>query len=173
MAALVPGLLLFSMPASAWMDMRGNCFKAGHPVEGESLASALDPAPGCLKYTELAEAADILKRYPNMRVEVAGHADSAECTGHACQSLSARRARAIADHLRQNGVDPRQIVRVVGYGISRPMVDTERNPSEINHLLNRRVEINMLPVEVRHRRPQTAQHPVFPAKNGPHRPADD
>ena len=150
--ALALGVLLFSLPASAWMDLRRVCFKAGHPVAGESLEPTMDPAPGCFKYSELTETTDILKRYPDMRVEVAGHADPAECEGQACQLLSERRAQVMADYLRQNGVDPRQIVAVVGYGISRLLVNIDRDSSEHDHRSNRRVEINVQTVELRHRR---------------------
>ena len=52
----------------------------------------------------LTEATEILKRYPELKVEVAGHTD--QCGKDAYnQKLSERRAKAVYDYLTSNGVD--------------------------------------------------------------------
>src|SRR5690606_34329475 len=68
----------------------------------------------------LNEAIEILKRYPELRVEVAGHTDS-KGTDAYNQSLSERRARAVYDYLASNGIDSSRMVGPTGYGESRPI----------------------------------------------------
>ncbi|MFQ5699917.1 MAG: OmpA family protein, partial [Myxococcota bacterium] len=85
-------------------------------------------------------AIDALRRYPNLRVEVAGHTDS---TGDATynQALSERRARAVADYLVSKGIAASRL-RVAGYGEGRPIAD---NSTRGGRAQNRRTELNILP----------------------------
>ena len=93
----------------------------------------------------LSEAAQILQRYPELRVEVAGHTDS-KGTDAYNQSLSERRATAVYDYLTSNGVDASRMVGPNGYGESRPIApntnpDGSDNPE--GRAENRRTELNV------------------------------
>ncbi|WP_374013403.1 OmpA family protein [Pseudoxanthomonas koreensis] len=93
----------------------------------------------------LSEATEILKRYPDLRVEVAGHTDS-KGTDAYNQGLSERRARAVYDYLTSNGVAASRLVGPTGYGESRPIApntnaDGSDNPE--GRAKNRRTELNV------------------------------
>ncbi|MEL1265061.1 OmpA family protein [Pseudoxanthomonas putridarboris] len=87
----------------------------------------------------LSEATEILKRYPDLRVEVAGHTDSVGTDAYN-QGLSERRAKAVYDYLTSNGVDASRLVGPNGYGESRP-IDT--NETAEGRARNRRTELNV------------------------------
>ncbi len=93
----------------------------------------------------LGEATEILKRYPDLRVEVAGHTDSKGTEAYN-QKLSERRARVVYDYLVKNGVDASRLVGPIGYGESRPIApntnpDGSDNPE--GRAKNRRTELNV------------------------------
>ena len=93
----------------------------------------------------LNEAVEILKRYPDLKVEVAGHTDS-KGTDAYNQKLSERRAQAVYDYLTGNGVDASRLVGPNGYGESRPIApntnaDGSDNPE--GRAQNRRTELNV------------------------------
>ncbi len=93
----------------------------------------------------LNEAIDILKRYPDLKVEVAGHTDSIGSDAYN-QKLSERRAKTVYDYLTSNGVDAGRLVGPVGYGESRPIApntnpDGSDNPE--GRAQNRRTELNV------------------------------
>jgi len=93
----------------------------------------------------LAEATEILKRYPDLRVEVAGHTDS-KGTDAYNQKLSERRAQAVYDYLTSNGIAASRLVGPNGYGESRPIApntnpDGSDNPE--GRAKNRRTELNV------------------------------
>ena len=93
----------------------------------------------------LNEAIEILKRYPDLRVEVAGHTDS-KGTDQYNQALSERRATAVYKYVTSNGVDAGRLVGPVGYGESRPIApntnaDGSDNPE--GRAQNRRTELNV------------------------------
>ncbi|MCD9029703.1 OmpA family protein [Luteimonas sp. BDR2-5] len=93
----------------------------------------------------LNEAVEILRRYPELRVEVAGHTDS-KGTEQYNQALSERRAKAVYDYLTSNGIDASRLVGPVGYGESRPIApntnaDGSDNPE--GRARNRRTELNV------------------------------
>ena len=90
----------------------------------------------------LNEAVDILKRYPDLRVEVAGHTDLCG-TDTYNQSLSERRARAVYDYMTSNGVDAGRLVGPNGYGESRPLVQTPQTLPDCKNETNRRTELNV------------------------------
>ncbi len=86
-------------------------------------------------YDEIREVADFMKEYPLTRVVLAGHTDS---TGSAQfnQTLSLRRAQAVANLLNQYfGIDYRRI-ETVGYGETNPLYP---NDTPANRAANRRV----------------------------------
>jgi OOP family OmpA-OmpF porin len=84
----------------------------------------------------LDEAADILKRNPDVRVTVDGYTDGIG-TKEYNQKLSERRAASVADYLGKAGVD-RSHLTPRGFGMSNP-VDT--NKTKEGRAKNRRVEL--------------------------------
>jgi outer membrane protein OmpA-like peptidoglycan-associated protein len=95
-------------------------------------------APGL--QDDLFKVARSLQAYPNTTVQVVGHTDS---TGEAGfnQSLSERRANAVANELLNGGV-PQSRVRAFGRGEDQPVAS---NLTVEGRAQNRRVEIVILP----------------------------
>jgi outer membrane protein OmpA-like peptidoglycan-associated protein len=89
---------------------------------------------------DLQSLASNLVRYPNSRVEILGHTDN---TGTAAlnRDLSQRRALAVADVLRSNGVDANRLIPI-GRGEDQPVAS---NLTPEGRALNRRVEIIIRP----------------------------
>ncbi len=87
---------------------------------------------------DLDQIADILLRYPETSVTVAGHTDS---RGHADynQRLSEYRAQSVANYLVSRGVPPYRISSV-GYGETMPIAS---NSNESGRQRNRRVELDI------------------------------
>jgi outer membrane protein OmpA-like peptidoglycan-associated protein len=89
--------------------------------------------------TILDEATATLKRYPGLKVEVAGHTDSASNDAHN-QDLSQRRAKAVMDYFLGKGVEAERL-SAKGYGESQPIAD---NATAEGRHQNRRVELRVL-----------------------------
>lgn len=83
-------------------------------------------------------ATDILKKYPDMQVEVAGHTDSIGADAYN-QKLSEGRAGAVRDYFVEKGVT--NTLTVKGYGEAEPVSD---NDTEEGRERNRRVELRIL-----------------------------
>jgi len=90
----------------------------------------------------LGEATEILKRYPDLRVEVAGHTDLCGPEDYN-QKLSERRATAVYNYLTQNGVDAGRLTGPIGYGESRPLEQTPQTLPACKSEKNRRTELNV------------------------------
>ena len=90
----------------------------------------------------LNEAVEILKRYPELRVEVAGHTDLCGADAYN-QKLSERRATAVYDYLTGNGIDAGRLAGPVGYGESRPLEPTPNTFPACKSEVNRRTELNV------------------------------
>ena len=90
----------------------------------------------------LGEAVQILQRYPDLNVEVAGHTDLCGSDAYN-QSLSERRAVAVYDYLTGNGVDAARLTGPIGYGESRPLESTPQELPECKSETNRRTELNV------------------------------
>jgi len=86
----------------------------------------------------LNKAARALQRYPDLHVEIAGHASS-EGTTEFNLSLSQSRTQTVRDYLIDKGIDPERLT-ARGYGESRPVAD---NASESGRRANRRVEFKL------------------------------
>ncbi len=91
--------------------------------------------------TILNEVVVILKRYPDLRVEVAGHTDLCGNDGYN-QNLSQSRAQVVFDYLTSNGVDAGRLAGPTGYGESRPLVPTDQTLPGCKNETNRRTELN-------------------------------
>lgn len=89
--------------------------------------------------TILDEAASILQKYPQLRVEVAGHTDAVGAENYN-QGLSERRARAVYDYLVGKGIDASRMVGPTGYGEARPI---DSNDTAEGRARNRRTELNV------------------------------
>jgi len=68
----------------------------------------------------LDEAADILNKYPQLKVEVAGHTDSVGAEAYN-QGLSQRRAQVVFNYLTGKGVDAGRLVGPNGFGETKPI----------------------------------------------------
>lgn len=90
----------------------------------------------------LAEATQILVRYPDIRVEVAGHTDLCGKDDYN-QKLSERRATSVYNYLTQNGVDAGRLAGPIGYGESRPLEQTPQTFPACKSEKNRRTELNV------------------------------
>jgi OOP family OmpA-OmpF porin len=87
----------------------------------------------------LDQAVEILKRHPELTVEVAGHTDSRGADDFN-QKLSESRAKAVYDYLVEKGIQKKQLEGPIGYGESKPIAsnDTDAGRNE-----NRRTELNI------------------------------
>ncbi|HPF27707.1 MAG TPA: OmpA family protein, partial [Steroidobacteraceae bacterium] len=83
-------------------------------------------------------AADTLKRYPELKIEVAGHTDSRSSDSYNL-GLSQRRANSVLAYLRDAGV--RNELSAKGYGESEPIAD---NNTDEGRAINRRVVLRIL-----------------------------
>ena len=90
----------------------------------------------------LNEAIEILKRYPDLRVEVAGFTDLCG-TDTYNQALSERRATTVYDYLTSNGISAGRLVGPIGYGESRPLEMTPQTFPACKSEINRRTELNV------------------------------
>ncbi len=90
----------------------------------------------------LSEATEILKRYPELKVEVAGHTDQCGKDDYN-QKLSERRASVVYDYLTTNGVDASRLAGPIGYGESRPLEDMGQAFPGCKSEKNRRTELNV------------------------------
>ena len=90
----------------------------------------------------LGEATEILKRYPELRVEVAGHTDLCGPAAYN-QGLSERRAKTVYDYLTSNGIDSSRLAGPVGYGLTRPLEPTPTTFPACKSEKNRRTELNV------------------------------
>ncbi len=92
-------------------------------------------------YPVLTSVSKVMKEFPQTLVDVAGHTDN---TGNHAYNLglSTRRATAVADYLRAQGVQPARLY-VNGYGPDYPIAD---NGTAEGRQMNRRVEITLQPL---------------------------
>ncbi len=86
--------------------------------------------------TNIQKLADILKKYPDSNILIAGHTD-ADGTEQYNQTLSERRAKAVSDYLKLQGISSSRL-SMVGLGETEPVAS---NNTTEGKALNRRVEI--------------------------------
>jgi outer membrane protein OmpA-like peptidoglycan-associated protein len=86
---------------------------------------------------KLQEVAQILSRYPDWPIQIAGHtAQAGSISGQ--QMISRDRAQIVADYLESLGCRRADEMTVIGYGATQPLAD---NSTAAGMALNRRVEI--------------------------------
>jgi len=81
---------------------------------------------------------NILKQYPDINIEIAGHTDSDGSVAFN-QKLSQERVDTVKSRLIAKGISAKRLT-AKGYGESKPLVP---NTSKANKQKNRRVEINI------------------------------
>lgn len=125
-------------PPGTRVDSRGCPIADVIVLEGVTFAFNSDRITADERGT-LNEAMDIMRRYPDVRVEVAGHTDS---VGNATynQGLSERRARSVLEFLAAAGID-RGRMTARGYGQGSPIAD---NATDEGRAKNRRVELRII-----------------------------
>ena len=122
-------LLSLAAPSFACSDLRSTDFNPGSAELTLNTIELLD------------QTIDIAKKYPGIRVEVAGHTDN--CPGQDHMTLSQRRANVVAAYLRKNGFPENQITAVKGYGSTRMLVPTSETFPACRNRSNNRVESNV------------------------------
>ena len=90
----------------------------------------------------LDEAVAVLAKYPELRVEVAGHTDLCGKDTYN-QGLSQRRSQTVYDYLTSKGIDAGRLAGPNGYGESRPLEATEQTSPACKSETNRRTELNV------------------------------
>jgi outer membrane protein OmpA-like peptidoglycan-associated protein len=80
-----------------------------------------------------------LDYYPDVKIEIAGHANLKPKKEYAID-LSQKRAESVSQYLVEKGIDPKRVVPV-GYGKTKPIVESV---NRIANKLNQRVEIKIL-----------------------------
>lgn len=83
--------------------------------------------------------AELLARHPELKVEIAGHADSRGPEDYN-QALSERRAEAVRGYLEKQGIEASRMT-ASGYGETRP---ARSNATALGQSDNRRVELNAM-----------------------------
>jgi len=123
-------------PEEIVIDLQGVMFEFDRPRPGQenNIANA-GLLPGSIEILD--QAVEVLNRYPNIRVEVAGHTDSTGPEDYN-QKLSERRARVVYNYLISRGISADRLVGPVGYGELRP-IDT--NDTREGRQRNRRTEL--------------------------------
>lgn len=125
-------------PPGSRVDSRGCPIEDVITLEGVTFAFNSEQITADERGT-LNEAVDILTRYPEVKVEVAGHTDSVGADDYN-QALSERRARAVLEFLAAAGID-RERMTARGYGEAEPVAD---NATDEGRARNRRVELRIL-----------------------------
>lgn len=96
---------------------------------------------------ELDEFVQILKEYPEIRVELRAHTD---CRGDATYNLnlSESRAETIVNYIIYKGIDKNRLT-FKGYGDTKPVNECTKGVtcSDEKHQVNRRVEFKILPIK--------------------------
>lgn len=90
-------------------------------------------------YPELNRLLEYLENKDIKRIEISGHTDNVGNDAYN-QKLSERRAKAVYNFFRENGIDSDRLVSK-GYGESKPVV---KNDTDANRAKNRRVEFKVL-----------------------------
>ena len=93
---------------------------------------------------EISQVAEVLDRYPQLRIRIEGHTDSIG-SAKSNQKLSEGRADAVRKELISLGMRPENI-EIVGFGAVRPVAS---NKTPDGRRQNRRVKLVIMPVHER------------------------
>ncbi|MCY7349948.1 MAG: tetratricopeptide repeat protein [Cytophagaceae bacterium] len=94
--------------------------------------------------SELDKLVDVMKKYPNLRIELRSHTDT-RATAKFNKTLSTKRAKAAVAYLKKNGIKATRVV-AAGYGESVPVNPCKDGVpcTEEQHQQNRRTEFKVL-----------------------------
>jgi len=126
-------------PQKVVIDLRGVNFKFDRPKKGQTDITKALAEPTSASLATLNQAVDTLKRYPNVKVMVAGYTDSIGTPAYN-QSLSERRAKIVYDYLVDHGIDASRLEGPVGHGENDPIGD---NKTDAGRAENRRTELQV------------------------------
>jgi OOP family OmpA-OmpF porin len=126
-------------PQKVVIDLKGVNFKFDRPKKGETNIEPALAVPSSDSLAILDQAVDTLKRYPQVKVVVAGYTDNVGKAAYN-QSLSERRAKIVYDYLTAHGVDPSRLEGPIGHGMENP-IDT--NSTAEGRARNRRTELQV------------------------------
>ena len=90
-------------------------------------------------YNVLDRAVQVLKEYPEIKLEIQGHTDNRGKADYN-RDLSQRRAESVRSYLVSRGIAPERLT-AVGYGLDQPVAD---NSSESGRSRNRRTEFKLI-----------------------------
>ena len=121
------------------IELRGVHFQFGRPMPGQTDVNGILDKPVGDSVAILDQAADTLKRYPDMKVQIDGYTDSIGSQAYNLK-LSERRAEFVKNYLIAHGVSASQIVAAKGYGKEDPKAS---NATADGRAQNRRVEFKV------------------------------
>jgi len=116
------------------------------PKEQEVLASSAyffrknDEVKNAATQFYLNEVVDLLKKYPQIKLMVAGHTANWGDKEEDYQALSERRAKVIKKYLQDKGIDEKRLL-IKGYGSTQPAA---KNDTEFGKIRNNRVQFVIL-----------------------------
>ena len=91
-------------------------------------------------FTILDRAVQVLKEYPDLKLEIQGHTDNRGRADLQPRPVAAAGRRG-ADLLHHRGASPPSALTAIGYGLDRPIAD---NQSESGRSRNRRTEFQLV-----------------------------
>ncbi|MHB1992437.1 OmpA family protein [Metallibacterium scheffleri] len=121
------------------IELRGVQFQFDRPRPGQSDVNGILDHPVADSIAILAQAADTLKRYPDVTIQIDGYTDAIGSQAYNLK-LSDRRAEFVANYLTAHGVPASQIVGTKGFGKDDPVASNETAEGRTR---NRRVEFKV------------------------------
>jgi OOP family OmpA-OmpF porin len=126
-------------PVKVVIDLKGVNFKFDRPKKGETNIEPTLAEPSSDSLAILDQAVDTLKRYPQVKVMVAGYTDSVGTPAYN-QGLSERRAQIVYSYLTSHGIDASRLEGPVGHGENDPI---DSNKTASGRARNRRTELQV------------------------------
>ncbi len=126
-------------PQKVVIDLRGVNFKFDRPSKGETDIAPTLQEPTSDSMAILQQAVDTLKRYPQVKVTVAGYTDSIGSDTYN-QGLSERRAQIVYNYLTSHGIDASRLEGPIGHGENDPVAS---NDTKEGRARNRRTELQV------------------------------
>lgn len=126
-------------PQKVVIELRGVQFQFDRPRPGQTDLNGILDKPVSDSVAILDQAADTLKRYPDVKIQIDGYTDSIGSQAYNLK-LSDRRAEFVANYLTAHGVPASQITGTQGYGKNDPVAS---NATAEGRERNRRVEFKV------------------------------
>ena len=126
-------------PQKVVIELRGVQFQFDRPRPGQTDLNGILDKPVSDSVAILDQAADTLKRYPDVKIQIDGYTDSIGSQAYNLK-LSDRRAEFVANYLTAHGVPASQIDGTKGFGKLDPVAS---NKTAEGRTRNRRVEFKV------------------------------